>query len=75
MFCPVVRVVLLAWAPIESELLLAFSIAEPVEGHVHCFGSFGLDFAIDMTASAIALSVWMGVGGCLWPISLSIIRM
>jgi hypothetical protein len=35
---------------------------------------FGYIFAL-MTASAIALSVWMGVAGCLCPISSKIIRM
>ena len=47
MFRPIVGVVCLAWAPVESELFLAFAVAQPVESHVHCFCSLGLDFAVD----------------------------
>ena len=38
------------------------------------FVRFGVILLL-MTPSAMALSVWMGVGGCLWPISSRIIRM
>ena len=38
------------------------------------FVRFGCILAL-MTASAMALSVWMGVGGCLCPISSRMMRM
>ena len=44
---PVVGVVVFAWSPVYTELLLTFPVAEPMEAHVHGFGSFWLDFAID----------------------------
>ena len=47
MLCPIVSVIELAWTPVKAELLLCFSIAEPMESHIHCFGSFGCDFTID----------------------------
>lgn len=43
----VVSIVVSAWSPIEFELLLAFSIAEPMEVHVLCFGMLGLHFTSD----------------------------
>ena len=33
--------------PIYFELPLRFAISQPVKSHVHCFRSFGLDFAIN----------------------------
>ena len=33
--------------PVDSKLLLAFMISEPVKAHVHCLGLFGLYFTID----------------------------
>jgi hypothetical protein len=45
MFGPIVGVVCLAWLPEELELLLAFSVSQPVEVHVHGFCAFfRLDF-------------------------------
>ena len=45
--CPIVCIVLLAWSPIEPKLLLAFSVAEPMESHIHCFRSFWLNLFVD----------------------------
>ncbi len=42
-----------------------------METHVHCFRSFGCYML--MTASAMVLSVCMGVAGCVCPISSNII--
>ena len=47
MFGPVIGVICFAWSPIESELFLALAVAKPMESHVHCFGAFWLDFAVD----------------------------
>ena len=46
-FCPVVSKVKFASAPEETELFASLAISKPVESHVHCFGLFGLDFAVN----------------------------
>ena len=43
----IVGIVRFSRSPVESELLLAFSVSEPMESHVHRFGSLGLDFLVD----------------------------
>jgi hypothetical protein len=43
---PIVGEILFTMPPIDAELALAFTVTEPVEVHVHCFGSFRLDFAV-----------------------------
>ena len=48
-FSPVVGVVEFAGPPVNAELLLALSVSEPVELHVHRFCSFWLYFDIDDT--------------------------
>ena len=45
--CPIVCIIKFPRTPIESELFLAFSVSEPVESHVHGFGSLRLYFAVD----------------------------
>ena len=47
MLGPVVSVVEFAWPPVEPELVLALPVSQPMESHVHCFRSFGLDLTID----------------------------
>jgi hypothetical protein len=46
-FGPVVSVVGLARPPVDTKLLLALAIVEPMKTHVHGFSSFWLDFAVD----------------------------
>jgi len=46
-FCPIVGIVEFARSPIDAELFLAFAVAEPMESHVHGFGAFGYNFAVD----------------------------
>ena len=36
----------LSWTPINAKLPLAFSIAQPMESHVHCRGACWLYLAI-----------------------------
>ena len=43
---PIVGEILITRLPIHAELTLAFTVLEPVEAHVHCFGGFWLDFAV-----------------------------
>ena len=66
MFGPVVSVVRFARMPVDAELVFAFMVLEPVEAHVHCLSVLGLDLLLT-TASAMALSVWRGVAGCVGP--------
>ena len=46
-FRPIVGIICFAWTPKKFELLLAFSVAEPMETHVHSFCTFWLYFSID----------------------------
>jgi hypothetical protein len=48
MFCPVVSMVRGAWAPAKLELFLVdAAIPQPVETHVHGFGTFWLHPFVD----------------------------
>ena len=47
MFGPVVSIVCFSWPPEKFELLLAFSVSQPMKTHVHCLCSFWLYFGID----------------------------
>ena len=42
-FGEVVGIVVLAAFPVDSELTLSDSVADPIEPHVHGFGAFGFD--------------------------------
>ncbi len=44
---PIVSIVGFTRPPIKFELVLAFSVSEPVETHIHGFGAFGLHLAIN----------------------------
>ena len=46
MLGPIVRIIELSWTPINAKFLLAFSIAQPMETHVHRLGVFRLYFAV-----------------------------
>ena len=46
-FGPIIGFVCVPRPPINCELLLCFAVSQPVEPHVHCFGSFCLYFAVD----------------------------
>ena len=46
MFCPIVCVVCFAGPQEEFELLLTFSVVQPMEPHVHGFSAFWLHFSI-----------------------------
>ncbi len=45
--CPIVGVVQFPQLPVDLKLLLAFSVSETMELHVHCLGLFGLHLSID----------------------------
>ena len=59
---------------INSKLMLAFSVAEPMESHVHGFCTIGCILPL-VTTSAIELPVCSGMGGYLCPISSIMILM
>jgi hypothetical protein len=63
-FCPVVGEVGFAQLPINFKLLLTFAISEPVEVHIHGFGTLRLNFTIDnsIISGVVGLD---GVGNCL----------
>ena len=42
----VVGTIGLAGFPVHSELALFHTISDPIESHVHCLGSFGLDCVV-----------------------------
>ena len=42
-----VSVVVFSRAPVDAELFLEGSVAQPMEAHVHGFGFFGLDRVVD----------------------------
>ena len=46
-FGKVITVVAATWFPIDDKLLLIASVSDPVETHIHCFGSLLLDGVID----------------------------
>lgn len=48
----------------KNEIVLAFPVLQPKVSHVHRFGTFWLNLAIDHPLSTVELSVWMGVQGC-----------
>jgi hypothetical protein len=41
--------------PINFKLTLCFTVAKPMESHVHCFGAFRLYFFVDPFVSAFAV--------------------
>jgi hypothetical protein len=48
MFCPVVRVIRGAGAPVKSKLFLAdAAISQPMKTHIHGFGTFWLHSFVD----------------------------
>jgi len=64
MFRVIVCPVGLPWAPIKSKLFSGFSIPKPVESHVHCLSSLGLDVVSDHSQGCAVISLHRGRG--LW---------
>ena len=62
MFCPVISIVEVFGTSVDTELYLAFSVAEPVKAHVHGFSAFRLDLAIDNAFGSGVVSL----KGCGW---------
>ncbi len=70
MFCPVVGLIVGSWAPVVLEWPWASrqrSQWNLISTALVCHGWM----LLVTTMCAVLLSVWMGVGSCLWPISLS----
>ena len=61
MLVPIVGIILFAWPPIKFKFFLAFSVAQPVKDHVHCFCSLCLNFSIDYCVGHGIVGVdWVG---------------
>jgi hypothetical protein len=69
----VVGEIVFTCTPMNNELALLDSVADPVEAHVYGFGSTLFDCLLEMPV-AHALLVWMSVADCGWPISSSVMR-
>jgi hypothetical protein len=64
MFCPVVGSGVGSWAPVVLELASQWNLMSIALVHRGWM-------LLLTTPCAVLLSVWMGVGSCLWPISLN----
>jgi hypothetical protein len=58
----VISMIALATAPTDSNLVLLFSVLDPIEARVHGFASLDLGPLIANPSVAVELSVTMGVG-------------
>jgi hypothetical protein len=63
-FGEVIGEIVFTGAPVNDELVLLDSIADPVESHVNCFGSALFDCFVD-NASGTSI-VGLDWCGCLW---------
>ena len=56
---------MLAWFPVDVELSLLGSVSQPVEPHVHGFGSLLFDSVIDYSLGCTVISLdrcsWLGM--------------
>ena len=69
----VVGLVESAGAPIETEEFSKHPISKPVKTHVIDFSCLGRILLL-IIPSAVELSVWIGVGGCLCPSASKMVR-
>ena len=74
MFGPIISMVEFSGAPVDAEMFLAFSVTEPVEGHVHGFSVLWLDLAIDDAFGSGVVGL-KGLGWLFMTSSLRIMRM
>ena len=59
--------VFLSLFPEYVEIILSYSVSDPIKYHVYCFGFFFLFYSRFMFAGVF--SVAAGVGGCEWLVS------
>ena len=59
----IVSEVALSFVPVVFEMLLGFSILEPEEAHVHCFGSALFDRVAMPIAVLLSPLTWVGGRG------------
>ena len=72
MFCPIVGIIEVAMLPLESESFLIDAAIPCQWNHMSMsFVHFGCTLLL-MMPSAVDLSIYIGVSGCGWPISMSI---
>ena len=68
MFSKIITLVALARLPVVLELLAVLPVPHEPVVHFCGLGDLWLQIFV-INPSAVVLSVWMSVGGCLWPIS------
>ena len=61
----VIGIVYFASFPVDAALALTDSVLDPVESHVHGFGTFGFDGVVGDFASRGVVCAW-GSGARLW---------
>jgi hypothetical protein len=71
MLCVIICEIFTSWTPINVELFLADSVGQPMVSHIHAFDRFCLIVSFTIP-DAVELSVRRGVGGCVWPSSVSV---
>ena len=65
-FCDITRQVFLSLFPEYVEMVLSYSISDPIKSHVYCSGFFAVTL---MMLFAAVFYVVTGVRGCGWNIS------
>ena len=58
MLCSVISIVGFSHSPMKKELVLLFSMAYPVEAHIHHFDDFGNDFICDDATCSQIISLY-----------------
>ena len=66
-FCDIICQVFLFLFPEYVEMILLYSISDPIKFHVYCSGYFCFAIPLTMLFETV-FSVATGVGGCEWPV-------
>ena len=73
MFCKIVGFVETAFSPKDMKLTLADAVTDPIKSHVDGFRAFLLNGVVG-NSRCCAVVVVIGVAGCEWPSSASVMR-
>ena len=72
-FSVVIPEILDSRSPVDEELVLFYSVLDPIKSHINCFGAFLFDCAIGKIYCSGGVNLHgVGVGGC--PISSRAVR-
>ena len=72
-FDMVVSVIILAWSPVVSELVSILVVMHEPVFYVGWLGFFWMEVFVT-NPNDVVLYVWIGVGGCLWTISSTVVH-